>query len=90
MAGTKLAVQTSSPKGVIGTPIQLELPHGGMQQHAGDALVTLDDHVGLDVDGFAEHALHRRTAAVDGRTDLLDECPAASVLWPFHVDSTTT
>ena len=57
-----------------------------MQQRARDALVTLDDHVGLDVDRFAEDALQRRSAAVDGRTDLLDECPAASVLWQFHVE----
>ena len=60
-----------------------------MQQHAGDALVTLDDYVGFDVDGFTEHAFDRRAAAVDGRTDLLDECSTAPVLWPIHVSSTT-
>ncbi len=57
-----------------------------MQQRARDALVALDDHVGLDVDGLAEHALQRRSTTVDDGADLLDECPATSVEWQFHVE----
>jgi hypothetical protein len=62
----------------------------GVQQRAGDLLVTFGDHVGLDVDGFTQGALDGCPAAVDGGTYLLDERPATPVLWPFHVDSTTT
>jgi hypothetical protein len=56
----------------------------GVQQRTGDALVALDDDVGLDFDGFSEDALKRRAAAIDDRTDLLDEYAAASVVWQFH------
>src|SRR5687767_4614792 len=59
---------------------------GGMQQRACNALVTLDDHVGFDVDRFAQNALQRRSTAVDGGTYLLDDCPAPSVLWQFHAE----
>jgi hypothetical protein len=58
----------------------------GMQQRAGDTRVAFGDRVGLDFDRLAVHALQRRTAAIDARTDLLDECPATSVLWQFHAE----
>jgi hypothetical protein len=57
-----------------------------MQQCARQALVAFDDDVGRHLDGLAEDALQRRPAAIDGRTYLLDECPATSVLWQFHVE----
>jgi hypothetical protein len=47
--------------------------------------VPFDDDIGLDVDAVAEHAFQRRAAAVDGGPHAIDECPAAPVLWQFHV-----
>src|SRR5688572_4605419 len=59
---------------------------GRMQERAGDALVALGDDVRFDLDGVAEHAFQRRSAAIDDWTDLLDECPATAVDWQFHVE----
>jgi hypothetical protein len=61
-----------------------------VQQRAGDLLVPLDEHVGFDIHGLAEHSFDGGSAAIDGGPDLFDDCPATTVLWPFHVDSTAS
>ena len=43
------------------------------KQFNGDGVMAVGEHVGLDLDLFADHALDRIAAAVDLRADRLDD-----------------
>lgn len=63
------------------------LARGPVEQYRRDHLVTVDEHIGFDRQGFPDRPLDRKPASIDLRFDALDHGARTTLLGESHRDN---